>query len=324
MNITHFKWLVKREYWEHKGGFFWAPAIISILMAIFLLIGLAASLYVGSSGSLFINGQERVDFATFASTISDENRIEVANGIASNFIAVSIPVCLTLGFVAFFYCLSALYDDRKDRSILFWKSLPTSDSATVLSKVFSVLIVAPFITICMAIILSYAFVFLLMVVTSFYNMNIFGVVLSNSEFYTLGLSFFAVLPVYLLWSLPTVGYLLMVSAWARRVPLIWAVGIPVIGATMVSIVSSILDLSVNYKALWALVGRLLLSTTPGSWFAVLSWEDRFPADSRLNQSSDIISASYATLSSPHMWIGVVFGIAMIFIAIRLRRWRDDS
>jgi ABC-2 type transport system permease protein len=324
MNITNFKWLVKREYWENKGGFFWAPAIISMLMALFLLFGVFASLYVGGSGNVIIDGKQVKDFAAFAGTMSDENRTELASGIASNFIAVSMPVCLTLGFVAFFYCLSALYDDRKDRSILFWKSLPTSDSATVLSKVFSVLVVAPIITIFLAIILSYAFVFLIMVVAAFYSVNLFGNVLSNSDFYMLGLSFFAVLPVYALWSLPTVGYLLMVSAWARRVPFIWAVGIPVIGATMVSIVSSILNLNLNYKALWALVGRLLLSTTPGSWLALLRWEDRFPSDSNLDHASDMISASYATLSSPHMWIGVAFGIAMIFIAIRLRRWRDDS
>src|SRR3546814_20822192 len=44
---------------------------------------------------------------------------------------------VVLGFVVFFYCLGALYDDRRDRSILFWKSLPVSDASTVLSKVFS-------------------------------------------------------------------------------------------------------------------------------------------------------------------------------------------
>jgi len=26
-----FYWLVKREFWEHKGGFFWAPVISGIV-----------------------------------------------------------------------------------------------------------------------------------------------------------------------------------------------------------------------------------------------------------------------------------------------------
>src|SRR3546814_18250586 len=52
---------------------------------------------------------------------------------------------IALAFVVFFYCLGALYDDRKDRSVLFWKSLPLSDSQTVLSKAASALLVAPLI-----------------------------------------------------------------------------------------------------------------------------------------------------------------------------------
>ena len=48
-----------------------------------------------------------------------------------------------LGFVVFFYCLGSLYDERKDRSVLFWKSLPVSDRDTVLSKALSALVVAP-------------------------------------------------------------------------------------------------------------------------------------------------------------------------------------
>ena len=52
-------------------------------------------------------------------------------------------VNIVLGVVVFFFCLGALFDDRKDRSVLFWKSLPISDQATVLSKVAMALVVAP-------------------------------------------------------------------------------------------------------------------------------------------------------------------------------------
>ncbi|WP_210235883.1 ABC-2 transporter permease, partial [Mesorhizobium sp. M1C.F.Ca.ET.212.01.1.1] len=69
-----------------------------------------------------------------------------------------------LAFVVFFYCLGALYDDRRDRSILFWKSLPLSDTQTVLSKVISALIVAPLIAVIAGIITMLGFLLVISVV----------------------------------------------------------------------------------------------------------------------------------------------------------------
>ncbi len=40
----------------------------------------------------------------------------------------AIMLILTAFIVGVFYCLDALYGERRDRSILFWKSLPVSDS----------------------------------------------------------------------------------------------------------------------------------------------------------------------------------------------------
>jgi ABC-2 type transport system permease protein len=324
MNTTHFKWLVKREYWENKGGFFWAPTIISALMVIFLAIGMAGSMFVANNGNFFVDGDQQVNITELSSKVTEEDKQEIAKGMMISFVSVSVPLLITFSFVVFFYCISALYDDRRDRSILFWKSLPASDGNTVLSKVFSATVIAPIITIVFSLIVCYIFAFMMMGAAAYYNINVFGLVLGNSSFYTAGLGFFAVLPVYILWALPTIGYLLMVSAWAKRVPFVWAVGIPVIGATMVSIVAASLKMDFPYDAMWAYVGRLLLSVVPGSWFGALAWEERVPSDENLNSASDLIFASYSALSSPHLWIGVVAGIAMIFVAIKLRKYRDEG
>ena len=67
---------------------------------------------------------------------------------------------MVFGFVVFFYCLGALYDERKDRSVLFWKSLPMSDRETVLSKVASAIVVAPLIAIAAGLVTMFGFLLL--------------------------------------------------------------------------------------------------------------------------------------------------------------------
>ncbi len=133
----------------------------------------------------------------------------------------------TLGFVVFFYCLGSLYDERKDRSILFWKSLPVSDRDTVISKSLTALFVGPLIAIAFALVLSLLVLFSLMVLAAFHGLNLFGLVLGDKNFYLVILQILSFIPVYVLWALPTVGYLLFVSSWAKTKPFLWAVGVPV-------------------------------------------------------------------------------------------------
>src|SRR5437867_8784109 len=52
----------------------------------------------------------------------------------------------TAFIVGVFYCLDSLHGERRDRSILFWKSLPVSDLTTLLSKVTIPLAVLPLVT----------------------------------------------------------------------------------------------------------------------------------------------------------------------------------
>lgn len=324
MNTTHFKWLVKREFWENKGGLFWAPVVISALMTVFLMIGIGGAIYAAGDGAkLFIDGEEAVRFSQITAHISDEERAHVAAGITGTSFGVSVPLLMVMTFVVFFYCLGSLYDDRRDRSILFWKSLPVSDATTVWSKVFSALVTAPLISLIFAIALYYAFSFILMTVAAAYKFNVFGIVLSTSTFYTAGLGLLSLLPLYALWALPTVGWLMMVSAWAKRVPFVWAVGVPVVGAAMISAVAGVLNLDFNHEVLWAYIGRLLLSIVPGTWFGALAWEGRAPNDG-FETPAELVSDSYAVFASPQLWIGAVAGIAMIFAAIKLRKHRDEG
>ena len=125
------EWLVKREYWEYKGMFFLAPVRLGLLM-ITLLVGI-----------MIYSGGRDMNFHFHEAPQLLEHKAEVVTAIANNYIAASIPVFMMLGVLVFFYCLGAMFEERRDRSILFWKSLPVSDTATVMSKVTLALVVAP-------------------------------------------------------------------------------------------------------------------------------------------------------------------------------------
>src|SRR3546814_377893 len=130
---THkFKLLLQREYWEHKGGFLWAPLIaggISLLLTgMMIVFGLVAARR--ASGDIQIDGLtvNGLDIGELTSRMSASDMAEFAQGIdLTLFLSSSWPF-IVLAFVVFFYCLGALYDERKDRSVLFWKSLPVSDA----------------------------------------------------------------------------------------------------------------------------------------------------------------------------------------------------
>src|SRR5438093_2716605 len=77
--------------------------------------------------------------------------------ISEPYDAAAMMLIFTVFIVGVFYCLDALHGERRDRSILFWKSLPVSDLTTVLSKATIPLVVLPLvafaITVCVQVIM---------------------------------------------------------------------------------------------------------------------------------------------------------------------------
>ena len=122
-----FKWLLKREFWENRGGFLWAPlitgAIISFLTAVMAVIGVVQFRRKMTGDSMDLN---------FNSNLAEHARQIGGIGDTALMVGISLTT-LVLAFVVFFYALGSLYDDRRDRSVLFWKSLPASDLQIVLS-----------------------------------------------------------------------------------------------------------------------------------------------------------------------------------------------
>ena len=230
-------------------------------------------------------------------------------------------------FVIFFYCLSSMYDERKDKSILFWKSMPVSDEKTVLSKVFSALVVIPAI----GIVVCIATAFVLFVIASIFTLvnGASPAILWN--FGSIAKAIFnlaMLLPVYSLWALPTIGWLMLCSAWSRRVPFLWAVIVPILSGVMVWMLDLMSIFGQSAEWFWAnIVGRILGGTFPASHYiyGINAGAIQAETNSPVEFSNAIsIGNTYQVFTMPAMWIGIAAGTAMIYIAMRLRRYRDEG
>jgi ABC-2 type transport system permease protein len=322
------KWLVRREFWEHKGSIFWAPIIVGLLM----IASIGGTVLFGTFTDKIINAEVEVDgqrtsVSNAIQSFPLEKRAELADAMASTFVAASAPLFLMLTVVVFFYCLGALHDERRERSILFWKSLPLSDQNTVLSKVITALVVAPVITVAVGTFTSVILLLIACTALAVQGVNIFGLVLSNPSFYLTPLQLMGLLPVYALWALPTVGWLLLVSAWARSKVFLWAVGAPLLGLAILTWGAYLLriDLDLDWVA-QHIVGRGLGSLIPGIWLGMEGIPPNLLVDSVKHSvdTNNVFTQSWLTLLGANVWLGALVGGAMIFAAMRLRRWKDEG
>ncbi|PJK10028.1 hypothetical protein CO608_04850 [Lysobacteraceae bacterium NML08-0793] len=326
------QWLVRREWWEHRGSFFWGPliaAIISLVMFFLMLSISQVMLWQANPNAINIRfGPE--SFQSLMSGKSASESLEIYQSII-NFMTLSAATwpMIIFGVAVFFYLLSSLYDERRDRSILLWKSLPLSDTQTVLSKYISAMIVAPL----SAIAISLAAMLVMGIIISLFvlinggdPLLVYWQHLAPGKLLATLLGW---LPIYILWALPTVGWLMLCSAWARSVPFIWAILLPLLSGITVSMFSLL-----GYSSGWFwqhIVLRLLTSAWPGSHLLsylgdenqlapLLSTQD----DPSLLLYADGIWAGTPLLTRPELWIGAVAGIAMIVLATLLRRWRAEA
>lgn len=329
---THkFKLLLRREFWEHKGGFFWAPLIaggISLLLTgMVIVVGLVAAHRAAGAGKLELDGVNvsGLNLSQLTQRIGAEDMAKFAQGLDLSLFVSSLWPFIVLAFVAFFYCLGALYDERKDRSVLFWKSLPLSDAQTVLSKVVSVALVAPALAAAASIATMFGFLIMISLVVLLHGGNPLTLLWAPANPLQIAASSIAWIPVYALWALPTVGWLLFCSAWARSKPFLWALMVPVFAGIFVSWFDLMELFKLDSSWFWAhVVGRLLLGTVPG--MDMVYRDDFSQAMGPQNLEAFLHSLSparqLAGLASLDVWVGAAVGIAFICIAVQLRRRRE--
>jgi ABC-2 type transport system permease protein len=320
--MNTYKWLHKREFWEHKGGFFWAPAVVGAIMTLFLAASMLIGLSVGHKHGFSINGEQVTNLSR---VVSVEDKAKIVDAISQGYMGTAMPLFMVMAFVVFFFCLGTLFDERKDRSVLFWKSLPVSDNETVVSKVAMALVGAPLLTLAFAVATSLLALFIILVGASISGLSLWGAVLASPAVYLAPFAVLSLIPVYALWALPTVGWLMMVSAWAKTKVFLWAVGVPVLAGVLISWFNAMFDFNWNVQWFWHhVIGRGLLSVVPGSWFGFVDPAGGMQVHEGGMHFGVLVVQSWKTLASANAWIGAVIGVAMLYAAARLRRWRDEG
>jgi ABC-2 type transport system permease protein len=243
-------------------------------------------------------------------------------------ITMGMPIRIALFVVVFFYALGALYNDRADRSVLFWKSLPLSDTSTVLAKVAAGLVVAPALAVLGMIALQLGFLILMTLYAAIHGINALPYLWSPTHLVAMWIKLAVLIPVNALWALPTMGWLLLCSSYARSKPFLWAVMLPIVAGVMISWMQLMQSFSLQSGWFWRhVVGRLLLSLIPESWINLDSLRalEHANADPGIALGNLLSFGSIADqFASPNFLVGVAAGVAMIAAAIWLRRSRIES
>ncbi len=318
-----FAWLLKREYWESRKGFFWAQVWTAVVLLAITVISIITLEVFRSRLGMSINvGANGTDMNALLNNALSHNMSLVVRGLDASMLSFATIGGIVMTFVVFFYFLGALYDDRRDRSILFWKSLPVSDAATVLSKVIAATVVAPFIAVVVGTVTGILMLMMFALTLSLHGVGVWHL-LTLSHPLQVMLNLVGSIPLYLLWALPTVGWLMLCSAWARSKPFLWAVVLPVAIGVAIGWFNLLGTLNVSNSWYWReVLGRVLLSVFPGGWLTQVS---HIGGDGPAELLSSLgVMHTYAAIGSLNLWIGVAAAVAMLAGAIWFRRWRDDS
>lgn len=291
--------LMHREIAEHKGMIVKTPIVIGVVCAVLMLLGLIGGAIAGNQ--LFELSQE----ARNAQTMTPEVAAGVFQQISGHYAYIGTILALVMPIMVFVYCVHTLYDDRRTRSDLFWKSLPVGDHQVIASKALTALVVIPSVYTAVFVVLAYATMACFAIVAAFLGWNVAPALLSWGALAPL--SVLAVLPVYALWALPAVGYLLWVSAFAKSKPLLVALLIPLGLVAAVGVIDAFPHTNMSFA--YDLVGRVLYSVVPFSW-------------GEFNHTNPL--SAWTSVASAQMLAGVVLGGALLYATVRIRQKQDDQ
>src|SRR5271166_702415 len=278
-------WLMRRELWEGRSIYL-APLAVAALILLGFLISM-----------IHFAGKMR---AALALDPMQQHEITMRP-----YHFAELLIMGTTFIVAVFYCLDALYGERRDRSILFWKSLPVSDLATVLSKASIPLVVLPLVTFAITVAMQWLMLLAGSAVVLASGQSV-AMLWTNLSFVRMSLMLlYHLLTAHALWPAPIYCWLLLVSGWARRAPFLWAV-LPVV------VVAGVENLAFHTWHFAALVGGRFMGDAPT---VARTSPDMFPTD----PMTHIAPGSF--LGSPGLWIGLAIAAAFLVAAVRVRRYQ---
>lgn len=316
--------LLRREFLDQKTGFFYVPMVVAGLTLFVLILGLInAEIQMGDdieldlgNATITIDGEVigGDDLDGELNGLSRDKFVELLSKAFTG--GTSAGLLMILPFVVFFSLLSTLYDDRRDRSFLFWKSMPVSDTKEVLSKFAFCALVGPFILFAFMMLLGLAS---MVVVTPFiwlHNGSAFELLWGPAP-YGMWFSLAANYVVYAFWILPFLAWLLLASSYAPKAPMIFAV-VPII----VIIAGEGIFRPENMA-----IGQIMLDRLALDYAHIMGdiFEEKglFEGDFEVHMLTmgDAFSALGKSFASFKFWIGQLFTGVFVAAAIYLRRYK---
>lgn len=279
--------LLRRELWEHRY-LLWVPlAFVALLLLLAVF------------GHIDVDGMPV--------------QVQAALTTLTQYLLASLLFLIVVAVLAY-YTLDCLHAERKDRSILFWKSLPVSDGLTVAAKFLVALVVVPLGAVALALLAHLLLSVILAVRAAFGGLPVAPVWDSFEWLRNVGLMLVLLL-LAMLWYAPLIAAALLLSGWARK-PFLWATLPPL----MVLILEPIFLRSSYF---W----HFLQYRSQGIW-GVLAHGIRMPREDAVPHS--IATALFANLNwraafgDIDLWLGVLLALALLYGATRLRRYHDET
>src|SRR6266850_1972982 len=277
-------WSLRRELWENRYIYL-APLIAGAVFLFSFLISLA-----------YLPGKMRA-----AAALDPLKQREL---IQQPYFFAAALIMVTAFIVGIFYCLDGLYGERRDRSILFWKSLPVSDLTTVLAKLSIPVVLIPLLSFAIAVVTQWIMLLLSSVVLLGSGLSV-GTLWTQSSFLHVSLLLlYHIVTVHGLWYAPIYGWLLLVSAWAPRAPFMWAFLPPFV-------IYGVEKIAFNSSHFLAMLQHRL--TGPDVSIPMV------PGGTVMDEMAALTPALF--FSTPGLWIGLAIAAAFIAAAVRLRRYR---
>ncbi len=277
-------WSVRRELWENRAIY-----VAPVAVACVFLFGFSISI---------VHLLVEMHAAPWLDAMQQRELFGQPYEFAEDLIMATVII------VGMLYSVDALYGERRDRSILFWKSAPVSDLITVLSKAVIPIVILPL------------FAFAITILTQWLMLMISSALLLGSGqnvallWSRVGIShrwpmlLFHFLCIHGLWQSPIYAWLLLVSGWARRVPILWAALPPL----TIGIAEKV---AFNTTYFGSLIGNRF---TGGSEGAAIMQSGR-------TMDPMMLFAPLHFLISPGLWISLAITAAFLAAAVRMRHWR---
>ena len=274
-------WSLRRELWESRSIYLAPLAVAALILVGFLISTVHLPAMIRAVGPDPMRQHQLIE---------------------QPFMYAALLLMFTTVVVGVFYCLDALYGERRDRSVLFWKSLPVSDLTTVLSKASIPILVLPLLTFAITVVTQAIMLLIgsarllgsgVSVATLWGHLALFQMWL---------MLLYHLVALHGLWWAPFWGWMLLVSAWSRRAPFLWAT-LPLLA---IGLVEKIAFNTLHFGALlqYRFMGGPEGTAPTGDPMSMASLTPITPAEFLLR---------------PGLWIGLLIAAAFLAGAVRLRR-----